>query len=223
MKIKKLFILLILSLFVIFTPAFFVFAQEKTDEATSSSGSLKDIMKNADLGKVNGAINNLLNKKVAMIGEVTRITDESITITNLSGIKILDLSNNPKIIKDSKEIAVDKIEVENWVTVLGQVEDDEFISRLIYVSATTLRPKTQEVMIGTITSITNSEVKVRTRSRDEEKTLKLSKSTSYQDSDGEKANINSFSKDINILVTGTNNEISTTALTLRSLAPLSDE
>jgi len=180
-------------------------------------------MKNADLGKVNGAINNLLNKKVAMIGEVTRITDESITITNLSGIKILDLSNNPKIIKDSKEIAVDKIEVENWVTVLGQVEDDEFISRLIYVSATTLRPKTQEVMIGTITSITNSEVKVRTRSRDEEKTLKLSKSTSYQDSDGEKANINSFSKDINILVTGTNNEISTTALTLRSLAPLSDE
>lgn len=223
MNLKKASILLILVFSIILTQSFFVFAAEETYEATSSSESLKDIMKNADLGKVNGAINNLLNKKVAMIGEVTRITDESITITNLSGIKILDLSNNPKIIKGSEEIAVDKIEVENWVTVLGQVEDDKFVSHFIYVSATTLRPKAQEVMIGTITSITNSEVKVRTRSGDEEKTLKLSKFTSYQDSDGEDVYANSFSKDINILITGTNDEINTTALTLRSLAPLSDE
>ncbi len=223
MNLKKLLILSVLSFSVIFTQSFFVFAIEETNEATSSSESLKDIMKNADLGKVNGAINNLLNKKVAMIGKVTRITDESITITSLSGIKILNLSSNPKILKGSEEIAVGKIEVENWVTVLGKIEDDEFTPHFIYVSVATLRPKTQEVVIGTITTISISEVTIKTRSGDEEKTLKLSKTTDYQDSDGEKVSALSFSKDINVLVTGTNDEINTTALTLRSLAPLSNE
>lgn len=223
MKLKKLSILFILSLAIILKPSFLVFAQDETKEATNSSESLKDIMKNADLGKVNGAINNLLNKKVAMIGKVTRITDESITITNISGIKILNLDSNPKILKDLEEIEVEKIEVENWITVLGKIEDDEFTPHFIFVSATTLRPKNQEVMIGVITSITNTEVKVRARSGDEEKTLKLSKTTSFQDSDGEEVSASSFSEDINILITGTNDETNTTALTLRSLAPLSDE
>ncbi|MBU0975062.1 hypothetical protein KKD03_05180 [Patescibacteria group bacterium] len=223
MNIKKLLVLIILGLSVVFAPVFLVFAVEETNEATNSSESLKDIMKNADLEKVNGAINNLLNKKMAMIGEVTRITDESITITNTSGIKILALNNNSKIIKSSKEIAVEKIEVENWVMVLGKIEDDEFTPHFIYVSTKTLRPKTQEVMIGTIASISAFEVKISTRSGDEEKILKLSKDTNYQDSDGEEASASNFSKDINVLVTGVNDDISTTALTLRSLAPLSDE
>ncbi len=200
-----------------------VFAQVSDEDSTSSSESIKDIMKNADLEKVNGAINNLLNKKVAMIGEVTRITDEAITITNISGTKILPLNNNPRIIKGTQEIGVEKIEVENWVMVLGRQDGDDFSPNFIYVYSESLRPKNQEVIIGTISSITKTELKITTRSNSEERTLKLSKNTTFEDSNGEEARQLDFSEDINVLITGFKDEDSTTINTLRSLAPLSDE
>lgn len=221
-NLKKLLILIIIGL-AVFGPTLVVFAQEKTDEATSSSESIKEIMKNADLKKVNGAINNLLNKKVAMIGEVARITDESITITNILGTRILALNNNPKIIKNKEIIGVEKVEVENWVMVLGKLEEDNFSPHFIYVSTETLRPKNQEVIMGTITSISNSELKISNRSGNEEQTLKLSKNTNYQNSNGEEVSASNFSKDLNVLVTAFIDDSSTTVATLRSLAALSDE
>lgn len=200
-----------------------VFAQVSDEDSTSSSESIKDIMKNADLEKVNGAINNLLNKKVAMIGEVTRITDEAITVTNINGTKILPLNNNPRIIKGTQEIGVEKIEVENWVMVLGRQDGDDFSPNYIYVYSKSLRPKTQEVIIGTISAITKAELKITTRSNSEERTLKLSKNTTFEDSNGEEVRQLDFSEDINVLITGFKDEDSTTVNTLRSLAPLSDE
>lgn len=224
MKIlKKIIVLTSFILLLTAIPMTSIFAQENSDSSTSSSESLKDIMKKADLGKVNGAINNLLNKKVAIIGEIARITDEAITITNITGTIILPIDKNSKIMKGKEEISIDKVEVENWAMVLGKMENDNFSPNFIFISSESLRPKTQEVILGTIISISSTELKIKTRSKQEEKTLKISKNTNFQDFDGEKIKASDFSKDINVLVTGFIDDAGTTVSTLRSLASLSDE
>ncbi len=196
---------------------------EATPEASNSS-SIKDIKniikKNIENSKVKGAIDNLLNRKIAMIGEISRITDETITIKTLHGTKILPLDNNPQILKNKKRIKVEKVEVGNWVMVLGKLKNDNFSPSYIFVYNKTLRPKDQVVLLGTIVEITNQEITVNPRTNSETKTIKLTKNTKYQNFNGEKISAKKFSKDINILVTATKDNKTTTVLTIRSLVEL---
>jgi len=230
--LKNLSILLVLFAFIALAPTLPIHAQGENNSETeevindtdspTASESIKDIKKiikeNIENNKVKGAINNLLNRKIAMIGQITRITDDAITIKNISGTKILALDSNPKITKDNKVIDVERIEVENWTMVLGKLKDDNFSPHFIFIFSKTLRPKTQVVLIGTITSISKSEIKITPRSGNEETILKLSTNTNYQDYDGEKASLNNFSEDINVLITGFENNNGFTAATLKSLA-----
>jgi hypothetical protein len=231
--IKKISILLTLFVFVVFSSINFVYAQENSSETdeiindsktSTASESIKEIRKiivdNIENKKVQGAIDNRLNRKISTIGQITRITDDAITIKNISGTKILSLDNNPKITKLGKEINVDTIEVENWAMVLGKLEDDNFTPHFIFIFSKTLRPKNQSVMIGTITSISKSELNIIPRSGDKEITLKISTNTNYQDFDGEEAKVGDFSTDINVLTSGFEDDNGITISTLRSLAPL---
>ncbi|MCB9813606.1 MAG: hypothetical protein H6772_04330 [Pseudomonadales bacterium] len=199
---------------------------ESTSSSTTSE-SIQDIKKiikeNIENSKVKGAIDNLINRKIAIIGEVSRITDETITIKNRLGTRILALDENPKILKGNEEIDINNIEVENWIMVLGRLKDDNFSPSIIKVFSSTLRPKNQEIMIGIITSVSKTEVAILPRSGDSEKIFLISKESKFQDSNGESVLLGNFTKDINVLVTGYNNEKDSTLLTLRSLAPLSDE
>jgi len=231
MKIKLLF-LMFFSIIAIYGKTPLALAQQENDSliqedadasnsATTSGSIIKKIIKdNLANDKVKGAIDNLLNRKIAMIGQLSRITDETITIKNLAGTKILALDNNPKIIKDKKTIDIDKVEVENWVMVLGKLKDDNFSPDFIYVYTKTLRPKNQVILIGTITSITNSTITIKPRSGDQEETLNLTNNTKFRDSAGKESTFNNFSEDINVLVIGLEDNDSKTATTIRSLAPL---
>lgn len=204
------------------------YAQESDNEATNSASiesikNIKEILKkNISSGAVQGALDNLLNKKTATIGEVTRITDETITINNRSGIQIIPIGDTHSITKDDKTIEVSDIAVENWVTVLGKIKDDNFSPVFIYVHTESLQPKTQVIDIGTITEITSKTITITPRSGESDKTVTILSSTDFEDLDGTEISLNDLEEDITILISGhkENNKIS--ALTIKSLAPLAD-
>jgi hypothetical protein len=202
------------------------YAQEADKESSNSASmdSIKKIIKdNLSSGVVQGAIDNLLNKKIATIGEVTRVTDETITINDRSGVRIIPIQDTHSISKADKEIEVSDIAVENWVTVLGKLKDDNFSPVFIYVHTKSLLPKRQVVYIGTITDITKNTIKINPRSGEKETTINILKSTDFEDLNGVEVSLSDLEEDITILVSGHNDdddEIS--ALTIKSLAPIAD-
>ncbi len=201
------------------------FAVEPTDEATGSASfeNIKKIIKeNIENSKVKGAIDNLLNRKIALLGEVSRVTDETITITNRLGTRIIPLAESLSITRDGKEIKVTDIAVENWVTILGKIKDDDFSPVFMFVSAKSLQPKTQYVNIGTITKITKTSISIEPRSGEGEKEIFVTKTTDFEDLTGVKILLTDLSEDITVLVSGQENETKIEATTIRSLAPLTE-
>ncbi len=195
------------------------------DEATQSASleNIKKIIKdNIENSKVKGAIDNLLNRKVALLGEVTRVTDETITISNRLGTRIIPLAANLSITKDGKEIKVTDIAVENWVTILGKIKDDDFSPSFIFVSTESLQPKTQYIKIGTITKVSKTSITIKPRSDETEKEIFVTKTTSFEDLNGVAMKLTDLSEDITVLVSGHETETKVEATTIRSLAPITE-
>lgn len=224
-----LFSLLLLSAVSFVQPNNLVVHAQETEQTETASGSatfenIKKIIKeNIENSKVKGAIDNLLNRRVALIGEVSRVTGETITITNRLGTRIIPISEAIAITKAGKSVEISDIAVENWVTVLGRTVDDTFSPVFVDISTESLRPKPQYVGIGTITEITNTTLTILPRSGESEKTIKLVRNTTYEDQAGEEINLSQLTEDITVLVTGFELESGVEALTVRSLATISED
>lgn len=221
-------LLLNLFMFILSKP---IFAVESTttptskDEATQSASleNIKKIIKdNIENSKVKGAIDNLLNRKIAILGQVSRVTDETITISNRLGTRIIPLAENLSILRDEKEIKITDIAVENWVTILGKIKDDDFSPSFIYVSTTSLQPKTQYIKIGTITAVSKTSITIKPRSNEAEKEISVTKTTSFEDLNGVAIELADLSEDVTVLVSGHETETKVEATTIRSLAPVAE-
>lgn len=201
------------------------YAQEESDPTQSASleGIKKIIEENLNSGVVRGTIDNLLNRKTAILGEVSRVTEETITITNRQGTRIIPINDTLSITKDSKTITASEIAVENWVTVLGKIAEDNFSPTFLWVYSQSPMPQNQYVSIGTITDITGTTITIVPRSDENSATINVLNSTEYEDVDGVEISLSDLSEDITILVSGYENESKIEAKTIRSLAPISDE
>lgn len=169
--------------------------------------------------QVKGVIDELAGNRRAFVGEVQRVSAESITVKTTKTTHILALNNSIPLIKNSQKISVDDIAVGDWVIVLGTRDKDDFVPQHIIVSAKTLRPKPKMVTLGTIKSITKTELVVTSRQGDSDKTFVLSKNTSYQDVTGEPIVLKDLEKDLQCLVVGIEGDNGTVqAVVIRSLA-----
>jgi hypothetical protein len=209
----------------IFLSSATVRAQETQEEATQSASfeNIKKIIKeNIENSKVKGAIDNLLNRKIAMLGQVSRVTDETITITNRLGTRIIPIEKGLEITRDGKPIKLSDIAVENWVTILGRIKEDSFSPVFMYVSITSPLPKTQYVTIGTITATTRNSITINPRTGGEEKIVNIVKDTDFEDLDGTEIELTNLSEDLTVLVSGYEVNSKIEAATIRSLAPVSE-
>ena len=228
---KSLFVVSLLSIACVVTPV--VQAQAptadepvtdttNTKEASGSSSieSIKKIIKdNLNSGLVQGTIDNLLNRRVAMIGKVSRVTGETITLTNRLGTRIIPLTEVISITKSDKDIKITDIAVENWILILGKIKEDNFTPVFIEVSTESLRPKSQFVSIGTVTDISTNSITIIPRSStDSEKEITLVKNTTYENSNGEAISKSDLTEDITVLITGYTDDNSMEAATIHSLA-----
>lgn len=198
--------------------------EEKTEATTSATTEelRKRIEKVIDEKReqIKGVLEDMLSKKAGYIGEITRVSETALTIKSKNGTTIVPLTDKLLILQKNQPLSVDKIEVGNWAVVLGTRDDELVEAEFIIVSDTTLRPKNQIVLLGTIRSIDRSELVITSRGTTEERTFTIQKTTKFQNSNGEKATATAFEKDLNVLAIGLEGQDGWELQTVRSLAPL---
>jgi hypothetical protein len=200
---------------------------QETSETATTSATTQELKKRIEKiveekrEQVKGVIDRLTSEKRARIGEVQRITDETITISHTAGTSIIPLSERVKLIKDDKPVAVSDVSVGNWVVVMGSQERTQIDPEYVIISTESLRPRSHIVLIGSITEISRTSLTLQPRSEGESpKTMTLVKNTTYQAANGTVAQFSEFSEDITVLVTGFITETGIEASTVRSLAPV---
>ena len=204
-----------------------VTAQSESEETpkASESAATEELKKRIEKiveekrEQVKGVIDKLTAEKRAMIGEVQRVTDETLTIQSSSGTAILPLEN-VALLKNDRPLAIDDVAVGNWVTVIGSREKNSVQPDFIFVSSKSLQPKPQVVLIGTITQVSRSTLTVQPRAKETAKTIRVTSATDIQTPDGEAAALSDLANDLTILVAGFATEENVEASTIRSLAPL---
>lgn len=128
----------------------------QAQEATSSPQTTQNLKQRIERiveekkDQIKGIINNLDATKQGFIGQVTRISEETITIKTNKATKILPISNQVELLKGSTAIKLSDVAVDNWLVVMGVIEEDNFNPVRILVSADDIRPKTYTVFLGTI-------------------------------------------------------------------------
>lgn len=197
-------------------------ASNSAEQTSSNSGSLESlkdrIKKTLEQAKIKGVTDSLTSQKRAIAGEVTRVTDDSITLSRDGVTRILPLSDAVKITREKAVIKPTDIAIENWATVLGEFEGESFIPEYILVSTKTILPKTQKVFIGTVTKLTTTELTLLPRMQADEVAIKLVTATKYQDFEGKTAKRTDFSEDLATLVVSQETNDVLSATTVRSLA-----
>jgi len=208
-------------------------AQEKL-EATSAAENddsqaqqtIEEIRKRIEKNrsKVQGTIDDLLSKKRGFIGEIERVTGESLTVRSTDGTTIIPITNAVSISKDTEALAVDEVAVGNWAIVMGSVSSQNAIEpQFIEIFEDSLEPTPKAVLLGSITEMKRGEISLLARNSGEEKAITVSNDTTYQNSDGSEAELSDFSEQMNCLITGVITEDGIEASTIRSLAPLDTE
>lgn len=187
----------------------------------------KRLEKTVEQSKVQG-VSDTATRKHGFIGEVVRVSEEAVTVSNQTSTSIIPLKD-VRILKANKTIALSDVAVGNWVTALGYVEGSEktFTPKVLIVSTNTLQPQPKMVILGTIVTIDAKHVEVRPRSGEDMSSFTISSKTLFQDSMGEKAVRADFEEDMTVLLIGNETQADDgttqrTAKVIRSLVPLTD-
>ena len=209
-----------------------VLAQSASDSAEASSSAqtqinqeLKKRMEKAlsEAGTVAGALTTLLSERTSFVGEVTRVSQEAITVKQFSGNTIIPLTDTVELLKAGKKVSADDIEVGGWVSVLGTRDGNQVDPEFVLVSATSLKPKDKLVVLASLSEITRTEIKFVPRSSQDgtEQTVKIDKNSTFESSDGSEAVRTDFEKDYSVLIVAQKNADEET-YTLTTLHALSD-
>jgi len=175
-------------------------AEEISSETTKN---LKDRIQRVVKEKeqeIKGVIEDLSKKKQGFIGEIERVSGETLSIKTVKNTRIIAIDETVTLLKNNKKIELKDIAVGDWLIVMGILEDDNLVAKRIIVSSESLRPKSYIVALGSISDISKSSLIFQSRSQSENQTLTLSKSTSYQDMDGKKIDLSQLSEDSQVLV-----------------------
>ncbi|NCN03805.1 MAG: hypothetical protein GW942_01880 [Candidatus Pacebacteria bacterium] len=170
--------------------------------------------------QIKGIIDNLDSTKQGFIGEVSRISEEAITIKTNKSTRILPITTEVELLQDGEQVELSDIAVENWLLVMGIIEDDTFNPIRILVSDKSLRPLPSYITIGSISSIEKSELIVIPRSGEEETSVSLDNETIYEDLNGEEIERIDIEEDTQALIVALDDEGEKIAKRVRILTVL---
>jgi hypothetical protein len=158
-----------------------------SDEATTQN--LKDRIQKAlekHSDQVQGVMTEIGGNKKAIVGEVQRVTEKTVTIKNIKGSETLTIDPKVILVKDAIKISIDDIAVGDWAIALGYREKDsaDFELHRLVISSTSLAPKKFDTTVGTVKTNTKTQIVVTPRGKQEDVTFTIAKATSYQDGEG---------------------------------------
>lgn len=197
-------------------------------ESATGSGTTENLKKRIEKlveekrDQIEGVLLEFGVRKRGFIGEVQRVSEDSITVKSKKGTEIISVEG-VSLRKSGKEIQVNDIAIDDWVVVLGYIENDAFLARRILVSGTSLRPDPQIVEVGTITASDRTSFTLETRGTQEILTVKTNTNTEYQDIQGNEIARTDVTADTQALVVGFDREGDKVATIIRILTVVEDE
>lgn len=205
------------------TPA----ASESATTATESAAvidRLKSLLQQT--GEVAGALTDLLDNRTSFTGEVTRVSQEAITVRQFTGTTIVPLSEDVQLLKANKAATADQVEVGGWVTVMGTPDDNTVAPEFVLISTESLLPKDKTVALGTITEITRTKISYLPRGNEAgaAETVLINKNTVFENSDGTVLKAADFEVDYSVLIVAQKdaNQDEFTVTTLHALSDVTE-
>lgn len=189
MKIKQLFLTsLVLGLFSLTLAVGPISAQEEASDSTKTTQNLRERIERIVEEKkeqIRGVINNLESQKQAFIGQVIRISEETITVKTNKATRILPINPQVELLKGTSIIKLSDVAVDNWLVVMGVLEDDDFRPIRILVSATDIRPKTYFIALGSVTELDKTTLTIKPRNAEEPVAITTNNKTIFEDLNGQ--------------------------------------
>lgn len=141
--------------------------------------------------------------RAAYIGQVTRVSDEAITLKTLVGTEIVPLEASVVLLKRTQPVPVTEVAVGNWLIVIGTREKNQSIRpELLLLQTVDLKPREHLVAIGVVTSTSSTSITVIPRGKTEPLTLTITKNSKLIDAVDEKMTIKTVPKDVSAIVVG---------------------
>lgn len=205
-------ILLLLAFGIFLLPAKLVFAENSATSSSSSAESVQETEENE-----NSTINNIKKviqeKKVelgtvgarvrnerAYLAKVTRVSEETLTVSNYSGSKIIPIDENVLIKKNNKDAKVSEIVVDSWVGIYGEMINDNLSIKKITLYENDFTPKEKIITVGSIASIGKNDITINPRSEGKALNFSFGKKTNFQNYLGEIAKQTEFYEDLQCIV-----------------------
>jgi hypothetical protein len=186
--------------------------QPATESAASPSATTQKLRERIEKiveekrDQIKGVLDEFDQKKRGTLGNVTRVSEESVTIKTRKATEIIPLSPDVAIEKAGKTIKLDEIAVGDWVVVMGLIEEDAFVPKRLLVSSTSLRPPTPVVVLGTIEASERNQISIIPRSGEGASTVTTTTKTVYQDINGQEIERADIKKDMQALLIGSEND-----------------
>lgn len=159
-------------------------ASPSADPAVIKQNTLDRIEKILD-EKGSSILNSL--KRKAYVGQVVRVTTESLTLNTLRGevtVKLTPEKTTMFLMPRLTPVQISDIEIDGFVIAMGYVDSDDVLdARRVLVSPTPLFPIKKGVILGVVQSIKSTQILVRSFAQ-EDKAVFVSSKTIYQDNTG---------------------------------------
>ena len=185
----------------------------ESEASPSTTQALKDrIEKKAeeDLTDTQQTNNQADQKKKAIVGQIERVSEESLTLLNSKGTQIIPVDEATQITKAGKTIELADIAIEESAIVLGFVQEESF--------------QPMKIIIGSLVKISSSQLIICSRGTQEEIAFNLTASTRFEDGAGGEISRSALFEEVQLLVAGSfTTEVADetpTAVVIRSLAAL---
>lgn len=202
---------------------------QQENSSSSAANSLKDRIEKAVEKKetTEKKVRGSSRQTRGFIGQITRVSQEALTIENSKGTQIIPLEEQVNVTKDDKPIAIKDIAVDEWAVVMGfTANDDNFEPRKIIIKESQLMTDSQIVMLGTLIGYDNKSLTIRSRQDQTDYKFELSRTTDIEDDQGEAVKFSQLFEEMQLLVVGLkevdeDKETETIkTLIVRSLAPI---
>lgn len=202
--------LLLLAFVVFLLPAKLVFAQNNATNSSDSATQTEEVDENSTINSIKkviqekktelGTVGANLRSERAYLAKVLRVSEETLTVNNYSGNKIIPLEEDVIIQKKGKDIKVEDIAVDNWVGVYGEMNNDNLKIKKIVVYDHDFSPKNKIIALGSISSIGKNDLSLTPRSGETALNFSFDKNTNFQDNQGEEISASDFYEDLQCLI-----------------------
>lgn len=203
-------LLLILAFIMFLIPAKLVFAENNATSSSDSAGQTTQEDENSTINNIKkviqekkvelGSVGANLRSERAYLAKVLRVSEETLTVVNYSGNKIIPLEENISIQKNDKDAKVSEIAVGSFVGVHGEIVNDNLKIKKISIYEKDFSPKDKIITLGSISMIGKNDLKINPRSGEKELSFSFDKKTSFQNYQGEEAKLAEFYEDLQCLV-----------------------